>query len=127
MLAQSPAYMYVKTKDMDRAFVFYTKVLGLDGMRGKGAMRDEWASGQPPNRKLCRGPHGARTGLIFIVKGLDGVVKRLKAKKVKFYIPLPMKRHGMTTHIADHPWGRHAWFRDSEGNEVMLFEARGTR
>jgi hypothetical protein len=51
-------------------------------------------------------------------------VRKLKAKKVAFYIPAPMKKHGMAAHIADHPWGRHAWFKDSEGNSVMLFEPR---
>ncbi|MBI4149813.1 hypothetical protein HY488_00255 [Candidatus Woesearchaeota archaeon] len=124
MLSQSPAYTYVKIKNMDRAFAFYTKILGLKGVRGKGAMRNQWASLKTANGKLWLGPHGASTGLIFIVKDLEKVVKQLKAKKVQFYIPLPMKKHGMKAHIADHPWGRHAWLRDSEGNSVMLFEPK---
>lgn len=127
MLTQSPVYTHVKIKSMDRAFAFYTKTLGLDVVRGKDAMKDIWASVKTANGKLWLGPHGANTGLIFVVKNLEKTVKQLKGKKVSFFIPAPMKKHGMKTHIADHPWGKHAWFRDSEGNSVMLFEPRKPR
>ncbi len=122
MLTASPAYFYVKTKNLDRAYHFYTKILGFSGSRGKGDMKDSWASIKTANGKLWLGPHGASTGIIFIVKDLQQEMKKLKAKKVLFFIPAPMKKHGMKTHIADHPWGKHAWLKDSEGNTVMLFE-----
>lgn len=126
MLQHAPAYQYIKTKDLDRAYAFYTKILGLSGgRRVKGGI--QWASVKTANGRLWLGEHGASTGLIFIVKDVEKAVQQLKRKKVKFYIPTPMKKHGMKTHIACHPWGRHAWFRDSEGNEVMLFEARGVK
>lgn len=116
-------------RKMSRAISFYTKTLGGKlNARGEGEMKDFWASvrlagseiwlvapGKPEKRKL------AYTTLI--VPNIKRTVAALTKKRVKFD---KAERMGPETRvegpIAFEPFGASAFFKDSEGNLLMVWQ-----
>jgi predicted enzyme related to lactoylglutathione lyase len=114
---------------MDRAIGFYTKVLGGKlTMRAEGPMRNFWASlslggcevwlvnpGEKERRKLAYNT--------LVVKDIRKFVASLKARKVKFG---KAERMGPSTKVegpvAYDEMGASAFFKDSEGNLLMLWQ-----
>jgi catechol 2,3-dioxygenase-like lactoylglutathione lyase family enzyme len=116
-------------RNMNRAIRFYTKTLGAKlRMRGTGAMRDSWAALElagsvvwliAPSRREKR----ALAYSTFLVKNIRSTVRDLARKGVKFQ---RAERSSPETRvegpIAFDPFGAAAFFKDPEGNLLMLWQ-----
>jgi predicted enzyme related to lactoylglutathione lyase len=121
----------IPVRKMDRALAFYTETLGGKLlMRGEGDMKNFWASVKvagsefwlvPPEgwekRKLSYS--------VFVVKDIKSAVGDLQAKGVKFQRAEKMsKETKVEGPVARDPaMGASAFFKDSEGNLLMLWES----
>ncbi|WP_201778149.1 VOC family protein [Mycolicibacterium chubuense] len=109
------ATVWLPVKDMQRALGFYGETLGLE-VKQEG---DEWseldANGLMVglNARESSGADGSGGALLTFQPdgGIDDEVSRLKDGGVSF-----------VGDISDHPWGRIASFKDSEGNDLQLYE-----
>jgi len=129
MLSESRLATLIPIRDMDRAIKFYTKTLGgkLE-FRGAGEMKDAWAAltvgGSPvwliaPEKREKR----ALAYNTFLVGDAKSAVDELKRKGVKF---LRAQRMGPDSRIEGpityESFGASAFFRDSEGNVMMIWQ-----
>jgi predicted enzyme related to lactoylglutathione lyase len=121
----------VPIRNMNRAVRFYTSTLGGKlNMRAEGEMKDLWASirigkedfwlvnPQEPRPKM---PDLAF--FTFVVKDMEATVASLRKKGVKFQ--RAEKGEGVTRvkgPIAYSEFGNSAFFNDTEGNLVMLWQ-----
>jgi predicted enzyme related to lactoylglutathione lyase len=109
----------VKVSDLNRAFTFYTKTLGLSCRR----QEKDWAAITVGDAELHLYLNGGVMGHIeFYVSDIDAEVARLKQLGVTF-IPGDTKPSVISVdanNITTFPWGRTAFFKDSEGNELAL-------
>jgi predicted enzyme related to lactoylglutathione lyase len=114
-MAVGVATVWVPVDDMERALGFYADTLGLPvRMR-----TDEWseidANGLTIGLNAREGTAAHADGgavISFQPDGsLDDEVSRLAGAGV-----------GFTGEVSEHPWGRIAPFKDSEGNDLQLFE-----
>ena len=109
-------------QDMDRAYRFYTKTLGLRPVRRQGDTFAALFTAEGGLVLWLRGTHPPVTGhgapvVAFFAEG--GVEKRrseLEALGVQFRGPTSVN-----------PGGSEAWFLDSEGNTLALYEPAPTR
>jgi len=129
MAAKADLVTLMPISNMNRALKFYTKGLGAKLLyRARGAMKDDWASiklgGQEiwlitPSKREKRSL--AYTALV--VKNIKSAVKGLKAGGVKFQ---KAEKWSETTRvdgpIAFEEWGGSAFFKDTEGNLLMLWQ-----
>jgi catechol 2,3-dioxygenase-like lactoylglutathione lyase family enzyme len=121
---------FVLIKNMDRAINFYTKTLGGTLKdRATGDMKDGWAWVKigrenfwlisPPKRQKI--PELAF--YTFIVDDIKESVSALRKKGVRFQ---KAEREEWTTKIdgpiATDPFGSTAFFKDSEGNLLMVYQ-----
>jgi predicted enzyme related to lactoylglutathione lyase len=109
----------IKVKDLKRAIKFYTEVLGLS-CRLK---EKDWAAIKVGDAEIHLYLYGGvNYGLEFYVDNLDKEVEKLKRKGVKLLSSSDMPNfiREDTNNIAEFPWGRHALFKDSEGNDLVL-------
>ena len=119
----------IPIRDMDRAIKFYTKMLGGKLLyRGEGEMKDTWASVKigkdefwmvtpetPEKRALAYST--------FIVDDIKPVVEELKEKGVKFQRAEKMSKESrLEGPIAYDTFGASAFFKDSEGNLLMIWQ-----
>jgi predicted enzyme related to lactoylglutathione lyase len=112
-LSECKALATLPATDIDRARRFYAEKLGLAGTPGAapgnylyqcgGAM---FALYETPGRAS-----GTHHQMAFTVPDLETVVRQLKARGVAF-----------TGDIAEDERTRTAWFKDSEGNLLMVRE-----
>jgi len=113
-MAKSVATVWVPVDDMDRAVRFYTDALGLEA----GKQTEEWCEVEAGNLTIGlnaregTSAHADGGAVITFTPdgGIDAEVERLKGAGVEF-----------TGGISDHPWGRIAPFKDSEGNDLQLY------
>jgi predicted enzyme related to lactoylglutathione lyase len=119
-------------RNMDRAIKFYTKTLGGKlQMRAEGEMKNMWASVKigkeeiwlitPPSRQPKKPDLAFST---FIVKDISAEVSELRKKGAKF--EKAEKTSGTTKvdgPISYDEIGATAFFKDSEGNLLMLWQA----
>ena len=119
----------VPIRNMRRAIKFYTKTLGAKiNYRGEGSMKDWWASIQLAKEELwliIPSKHEKRTLAyqVFLVKNIKSSVKELQRKGVTF-------RRGekgtpeskVEGPITWEPFGASAFFKDSEGNLLMVWQ-----
>jgi len=129
MFSRATLVTLVPIKNMNRAVKFYTKTLGGKlRFRDKGAMKDFWASlTVGPNEIWLIAPQKRERRTLaystFVVKNIKKVVEGLQRKGVKFQRP---ERMGPETKIkgpvAYDSIGASAFFRDSEGNLLMLWQ-----
>jgi len=119
-------HVLVYVDDVEKAARFYSDLLDLKVI----TKMDGYARLVSPKTKTTLGLHGRmehaadrkrrKSGdvrLYFEVADLDGVCRRLRAKKVKF-----------TQGPKDMPWGwRHAYLNDPDGHEVSLYTAGARR
>lgn len=113
------AIIDVKVKDLKRAIEFYTKKLGLICRREE----KDWAAIQVGDAEIHLYLSGGITsGLEFYVNDLDKEVKRLKEVGIKFFSGEDMPNFISVDEelITKFPWGRTAFFNDSEENELAL-------
>jgi predicted enzyme related to lactoylglutathione lyase len=114
---------------MDRAVKFYTETLGGKLLsRMEGDMKDFWASVKVSKSEfwLITPPEKEKRALAysaFLVKDIRSAVADLKEKGVKFQ---RAEKNEMTTKIEGpisfDSVGAVAFFKDSEGNLLMLFQ-----
>ena len=111
---QGVANVWVPVRDTDRAVDFYENTLGFSQLKRDG----DWAEVDANGLNIGlngREPEGAGSGgpvITFQPEGdLESAVEDLKSKGVEF-----------PAEISEHPWGRVATFKDSEGNDLQLYE-----
>jgi predicted enzyme related to lactoylglutathione lyase len=107
--------IWMPVQDIDRAVDFYANKLGLAMVKQDG----DWAEFEQDGLRIGLNgeePEGARIGggpvLTFRPdEVLEVAVGRFEGQGIDF-----------AAGISDHPWGRVATFKDSEGNDLQLFE-----
>ena len=116
-------------RDMNRAIKFYTKKLGAKVQyRGTGQMKNYWASMKLGDSELWfvapeKREKRTLAYTLFVVKNIRAHVKKLQKKGVKFQRAEKMgpdtKLEGV---IAFDPFGAAAFFKDTEGNLLMVWQ-----
>ncbi len=120
----------IPIRDMNRAVRFYTKKVGAKLLyRGEGEMKNFWAALQvgttdvwliAPDKREKR----ALAYNTFHVKNIKGFVKGLQQKGVKFQRAQKMgPETKVDGPIAWEPIGASAFFKDSEGNLMMVWQS----
>lgn len=116
-------------RNMNRAIRFYTKCLGGRVVyRGTGSMRNFWAwlkvgGGDVwlvvPDKREKR----SLAYSLLLVKNAKSAVAKLQAKGVKFQRPPRMSpKTRIEGLVAYEPYGAAAFFKDPEGNLLMLWQ-----
>jgi predicted enzyme related to lactoylglutathione lyase len=109
------ANVWVPVEDIERALEFYRNALGFSVIKRDGLWAEVDANGL--NIGLNgREPQGMRVegGPVITFQsgaGLEAAVEELEDKGVEF-----------PAQISEHEWGRVATFKDSEGNDLQLYE-----
>jgi len=129
MVAGTRWVTLIPVRNMNRAIKFYTKTLGAKmGYRGRGRMRDFWASVELSGSSLWliapeKREKRALAYSTLLVKNIKATVRQMKAKGVKFQ---RAQRVGEKTRIegpiAYESFGASAFFHDSEGNLLMVWQ-----
>jgi predicted enzyme related to lactoylglutathione lyase len=115
-MLEGVAVIWMPVQDIERAKSFYGDTLGLRITNEDG----DWAEVDANGLTLGlngREPSGARGegGPVVTFQpqaGLEETVDDLKGQGVE-----------VPAGISEHPWGRVATFKDSEGNDIQLYEA----
>lgn len=114
MSVSGVAAVWVPVQDMQRAIDFYGETLGLGVEKHAG----DWAEVDANGLKIglnAREGEGAREGGGAVItfqpeSDIEQAKQELEAGGVEF-----------PDAISDHPWGRIATFKDSEGNDLQLY------
>jgi predicted enzyme related to lactoylglutathione lyase len=113
-MIEGVANVWVPVEDTDRALDFYQNTLGFSLVKRDG----QWAEVDAGGLNIGlngREPQGAGSGGIVVTfqpeAGLDATVADLKGRGVEF-----------PAEVSEHDWGRVATFKDSEGNDLQLYE-----
>ncbi len=129
MASKAKLATLVPIRKMKRAIKFYTKVLGGKlKFRGRGSMRNFWAwvdlggsdvwliaPQKPEKRSLAYST--------LLVTNIKRTVTRLQREGVKFQRPERMSRRTrIDGPIAFETYGASAFFKDSEGNLLMVWQ-----
>jgi catechol 2,3-dioxygenase-like lactoylglutathione lyase family enzyme len=119
----------IPVKNMRRAVKFYTDALGGKVLyRGEGEMKDSWASVKVGKESfwLVAPEKVEKRELaysVFLVKDIKGAVEELEGRGVRFQPGEKMGKdsrvEGPITHEGS---GASAFFKDSEGNLLMLWQ-----
>ncbi|HLM69834.1 MAG TPA: VOC family protein [Thermoplasmata archaeon] len=119
----------IPVRDMNRAVKFYTKALGGKlTYRMKGKMRNFWASltlGSNPIWLISPSKSEKRTlaYTTFVVKNIKSTVKDLKKRGVSFQRPEKLGADSRVEgSITYESFGASAFFKDTEGNLLMLWQ-----
>ena len=119
----------VPVRNMDRAVKFYTTTLGGKLlMRMEGEMKDFWASVKVSGCEfwLASPEEREKRDLaysVFVVDDIKAIVSELKGKGVKFRRGEKMgKDSKVVGPITYESTGANAFFKDSEGNLIMLWQ-----
>jgi predicted enzyme related to lactoylglutathione lyase len=113
-VASGVATVWVPVDDMDRAVEFYGRTLGLEVT----STSPDWSEvdaggltiGLNAREETSRGAGGGAVVSFQPEGGIEAEVTRLREAGVEF-----------TGGISEHPWGRIAPFRDSEGNDLQFY------
>lgn len=109
----------VKVSDLSRAVDFYTETLGL----ACRVQEKDWAGIVVGDAEIHLYPDGGVTDSVeFYVDDIDAKVAELKEKGVAFISGMnkPDAVSVDENTVTTFPWGRIAYFLDSEGNELAL-------
>jgi predicted enzyme related to lactoylglutathione lyase len=107
--------VWMPVEDTDRAVDFYQNTLGLRMVKREG----EWAEFEVDGLRIGlngREPRGAQVdgGPVLTFEpegGIEAAIEDLRGRGVEF-----------PAEISEHDWGRVATFKDSEGNNLQLYE-----
>ena len=113
-MVEGVASVWLPVDDLSRAIGFYRDTLGLEVTDHDG----DWAEVQANRLKIGLNARegegaGASGGAVIAFQpegGIDDAVEQLRSQGVE-----------VPGEVSDHPWGRIATFRDSEGNDLQLF------
>jgi predicted enzyme related to lactoylglutathione lyase len=108
------ATVWVPVEDLERAVGFYSDSLGLEVQNHDGDWAEVQADGLTIglNEREDEGA-GVSGGPVIAFRpegGIEAAVDRLREKGVE-----------MAAEISEHPWGKVATFKDSEGNDLQLY------
>jgi predicted enzyme related to lactoylglutathione lyase len=109
----------IKVSDLKRAIIFYTKQLGFECR----IQKENWAAIIVGDAEIHLYKDGGVTGHVeFYVEDIDREVKKLNERGVDFIsgINKPNAIEVDNLKITKFPWGRTAFFKDSEDNELAL-------
>ena len=113
-MAKAVATVWVPVDDMDRALTFYGDTLNLSVQKTTPEWSEVDAGGLTIGLNAREGTAAHADGgavITFTPEGsIDDEVARLRSAGVDF-----------TGGISDHPWGRIAPFKDSEGNDLQFY------
>ena len=119
----------VPIRNMERAVEFYTKMLGGKvTARGQGEMKDYWASVRVGKEEFwLTAPETREKRTLaystFLVKDIKSVVNELKDRGVKFKRGEKMSKESrLEGPIVYESFGASAFFKDSEGNLLMVWQ-----
>jgi predicted enzyme related to lactoylglutathione lyase len=109
------ANVWMPVQNIDRAVDFYENILGLPVLKRDGSWAEVDANGVTVGLN-GREPEGTESegGPVLTFQpesSLEEVVVGLKERGVQF-----------PGEISEHYWGRITTFKDSEGNELQLYE-----
>ena len=114
-MLEGVAVVWMPVRDIDRAKGFYRDTLGLDLIKEDGDWAEVDANGLTIglNGREPEGAHGDGGPVVTFQPqaGLDQTVSDLQEKGVN-----------VPAGVSEHPWGRVATFKDSEGNDIQLYE-----
>jgi len=114
-MLEGVAVVWMPVRDIDRAKGFYRDTLGLDLTKEDGDWAEVDANGLTIglNGREPEGAHGDGGPVVTFQPqaGLDQTVSDLQEKGVE-----------VPAGVSEHPWGRVATFKDSEGNDIQLYE-----
>ena len=106
--------VWLPVDDMDRAVGFYRDTLGLEVVDHEGTWAEVTAGDQRIGLNAGKDETPAGSGGALIAFGVDGAIEdavaQLRDKGVTF-----------TGELSEHPWGKIAPFKDSEGNDLQLY------
>jgi catechol 2,3-dioxygenase-like lactoylglutathione lyase family enzyme len=109
----------IKVTDLERAVSFYTDILGFTCRRKE----KDWAAISVGDAEIHLYLNGGVTGHVeFYVDDINAEVKRLRDLGVVF-LPGNAKPSAQgidENNVTLFPWGKTAFFRDSEGNELAI-------
>lgn len=108
------AAVWLPVADLERAREFYSRRLGLREEQRAGDWAQLDANGLRIGLNRRESPDSGGGGAVVAFQpedGLEATVERLRDQGVEF-----------AGEISDHPWGRIAAFKDSEGNDLQLYE-----
>ncbi len=109
----------IRVQNLDRAVDFYKDILDLPCR----IVSKDWAAIVVGNAELHLYIHSGVTGHIeFYVDDIEHEVARLTTKGVNFVSGMD-KPNAISVDellITTFPWGRTAFFKDSEGNELAI-------
>ncbi len=112
-MASGVASVWVPVDDMDRARAFYRDTLGLTEQKTTEDWSEFDANGLMIGLNARESAQPTDGGAVITFQpegGIDAEVEELKGKGVQF-----------SGGISDHPWGRIAPFKDSEGNDLQFY------
>lgn len=108
------AAVWVPVSDMDRAVGFYRDTLGLKVEEHDGSWSEVTAGdvkiGLNAEESEGAGVEGGPVIAFQPENGIEDAVEDLRSAGVE-----------IAGEISDHPWGRIATFKDSEGNDLQLY------
>jgi len=115
MAVQGVATVWVPVQDFERAVGFYRDTLGLEVTK----QDDGWAEVDANGLMIglnARESEGAGDGGGPVISfqpegGIEDAKQQLESQGVSF-----------PAEISEHPWGRIATFKDSEGNDLQIYE-----
>jgi predicted enzyme related to lactoylglutathione lyase len=109
------ATVWVPVEDIERATGFYRDTLELDVVDHDGDWAEVTANGLTIglNAREEQGA-GADGGPVIAFRPEDGIEATVEALRERG-VEVPGE-------VSEHPWGRVATFRDSEGNDLQLYE-----
>ena len=126
MLTSAAVATALPAQDLDRARRFYSEKLGLEPvetMREGASLRYDVADGAFVLFVSAGRPSGAHTQMGFLVEDVESEASALRARGVVFEdIPGLEQKDGIATLGS----GRGAWFKDSEGNLLSVFQEGAT-
>jgi predicted enzyme related to lactoylglutathione lyase len=114
-MLEGVAVVWMPVQDIERAKGFYSDTLGLPITNEDGDWAEVDANGLTIGLN-GREPSGAG------VEGGPVVTFRPQAGLDKTIDDLKNQGVDVPAGISEHPWGRVATFKDSEGNDVQLYE-----
>lgn len=115
-MASGVATVWMPVEDMGRALKFYGEILGLE-VKKEG---DDWSELDANGVSIGLNGRESTRG-----DGTGGAVLTLQPDGTLYDELVRLTDAGVTFvgEVSDHPWGRIATFKDSEGNDLQLYEA----
>jgi len=114
-MVRGVANVWVPVEDIDRALAFYQNTLDFPVIKQDGPWAEVDANGLNIglNGREFKGAQAGGGPVITFQpeSGLEAAVENLRDKGVEF-----------PAEISEHDWGRVATFKDSEGNDLQLYE-----